>query len=150
MTEEEHLRVDPDALISAATADGNATETLAAALAGFLHGTITEHSEYTLARFELALEANRRPELREVYDRLGLRFRTMAAELLTRLGSADPERQARSLLSWTDGILFNFLAGADSARHPSYGELHADATEFLRALLAPAAPPGTGRGGATG
>uniref|UniRef100_UPI0027E2F68B TetR/AcrR family transcriptional regulator n=1 Tax=Nonomuraea rhizosphaerae TaxID=2665663 RepID=UPI0027E2F68B len=43
----------------------------------------------TLARYELALEATRRPELRKIYDESGRRFRDPAVAMLAALGSRD-------------------------------------------------------------
>jgi hypothetical protein len=49
-----------------------------------LHRMIThqETRRRTLARFELAFEATRRPELRVCYDDMGQPFRSHAARLL--------------------------------------------------------------------
>lgn len=44
---------------------------LADSLATALHRSLTRHRELTLARYELALESTRRPELRACYDRTG-------------------------------------------------------------------------------
>ena len=64
-----------------------------------------------IARFELALEATRRPELRAVYDEMGRGFRAEAARLLAAGGSADPERDAWTVIAWMEGTAFYALAG---------------------------------------
>ena len=69
-----------------------------------------------LARFELAFEATRRPELRAAYDELGRRFRAAAARLLADAGSADPDRDAWTLIAWMEGTAFYALAGAGGRR----------------------------------
>ncbi|WP_049572890.1 TetR/AcrR family transcriptional regulator [Nonomuraea sp. SBT364] len=84
----------------------------------------------TLARYELALEATRRPELRRIYDRAGRRFRDPAVALLAAAGSADPARHGRRLVAYGEGIMFDAIAGAGT--EPSLDEIR----EALRELLA--------------
>ena len=72
-----------------------------------------------LARFELALEATRRPELRAVYDEMGRGFRAEAARLLAAGGSADPERDAWTVIAWMEGTAFYALAGAGATAAPA-------------------------------
>ncbi|ASU82653.1 TetR family transcriptional regulator [Nocardiopsis gilva YIM 90087] len=129
---------DPVALGVPASLTSGGLDTMARLIADYLHTTIHEDTERSLARFELALEANRRPELRAVYDGLGRRFQTLATAVLRGLGSPDPQRHARALIAWSEGMVFDSLAGSGAARPPSHDELRTDAAEFLRALLAPA------------
>ncbi|TMR88126.1 TetR/AcrR family transcriptional regulator [Nonomuraea basaltis] len=84
----------------------------------------------TLARYELALEATRRPELREIYDAAGRRFRDPAVGILAALGSKDPVRHARQLVAFGEGLMFDAIAGAGST--PTLNEL----TDAMRDLLA--------------
>ncbi|MFC4122547.1 TetR/AcrR family transcriptional regulator [Nonomuraea zeae] len=84
----------------------------------------------TLARYELALEATRRPELRKIYDEAGRRFRDPAVALLAALGSRDPVRHARQLVAFGEGVMFDAIAGAGTT--PTLDELN----EALRDLLA--------------
>lgn len=107
----------------------------AAALARFLHATITKGRPRLIARYEFALEATRRPPLRESYDRSGRHFRETCAAMLAAAGSADPPRHARMLIAWCDGILFDSVAGAGAARRPGLRELEHSTREFLSALL---------------
>ncbi|MEU8248118.1 TetR/AcrR family transcriptional regulator [Nonomuraea sp. NPDC048916] len=88
----------------------------------------------TLARYELALEATRRPELRTIYDRAGRRFRDPAVALLAAAGSRDPVRHARQLVAYGEGIMFDAIAGAGA--EPSLDELRAAIRELLAGMLA--------------
>lgn len=108
----------------------------AEALARFLYQATTEDRTRTLARFEFALEATRRPELRAIYDEAGRRFREPAAALLARCGSSHPHRHARSLIAWCDGIVFDSVAGAGWQRPPSHDELRDGLLELLASMLA--------------
>ncbi|MFE0625963.1 TetR/AcrR family transcriptional regulator [Streptomyces sp. NPDC058864] len=116
-------------------------EGLAALLAFFLHRSVTEARDLTRARLELALEATRRPELRMVYDTAGRAFREQLEAMLRAVGSAEPERHARSLIAWCDGVLFHSVAGAGSVSPPPEAELRAAAADLLRGML------GAGSGG---
>ncbi|HWG27037.1 TetR/AcrR family transcriptional regulator [Actinospica sp.] len=110
-------------------------DAIAAAVAQLLHQTLTQRRAQTLARFELALEATRRPELREIYDAAGAAFREPAVQLVTLLGAADPERQARAFIAWCEGVLFDSLAGAGSRRTPTAQELEHGLKELLNGML---------------
>lgn len=103
-------------------------------LARFLHATITNGKVRLIARYEFALEATRRPELRASYDRSGRVFREQCAALLAAAGSPDPRRHARMVLAWCDGMLFDSVAGAGAARRPDLSELERSTREFLAAL----------------
>lgn len=87
----------------------------------------------TLARYELALEATRRPELRVIYDRAGVLFREPAAALLAAAGSADPVRHGRQLVVFGEGIMFDAIAGAGEM--PSLDDLREGMRELLRGML---------------
>lgn len=100
-----------------------------------LHQALTSGRRLTLARLELALEATRRPELRAVYDRLGGRFAGIAAALLARCGSADPAADARRLIRWCDGVLFNATAGSGHWHIPAPEDLRDEVACYLSALL---------------
>ncbi|AXK34456.1 TetR family transcriptional regulator [Streptomyces armeniacus] len=109
---------------------------LAELLAVALHRHLAGHPELTLARYELALEATRRPELRALYDRIGISaFREPLAALLRGAGSAEPERHALSVVAWCDGMMFSCSAGAHHTRVPTLEELRAGARELLRGIL---------------
>jgi AcrR family transcriptional regulator len=106
-------------------------------LATTLHFTLTERRVQALARFELALEATRRPELREIYDSSGAAFRDPAKLLLVALGAPEPERQGRALVAWCEGVLFDSLAGAGARRVPGLEELRAGVTDVLDGIFGP-------------
>ncbi len=114
---------------------------LAEYLAGFAYAAITRGRTRMLARYEFALEATRRPELREAYDRGGLVVRRRCAEVLAAYGSAEPDRHARVLVGWLDGTIFDSLAGTGSLRPPELGELVRDVRDVLAGLGVASAPP---------
>ncbi|WP_246267840.1 TetR/AcrR family transcriptional regulator [Nonomuraea typhae] len=92
-----------------------------------------QDSRRTLARFELALEATRRPELRRIYDRTGVQFRDPAVALVAALGSPDPVRHGRQLIAYAEGVMFDALAGAGEI--PSFENLRQGIEELLRGML---------------
>jgi Tetracyclin repressor-like, C-terminal domain len=116
---------------------------LAEGLAWMLHRMITDDGarRRVRARFELALEATRRPELRAAYDEMGRRFRAEAARLLAASGSAGPERDAWTLIAWLEGTAFYALAGAGTAAAPSLEVLREQLTRLVAGLR------GSDRGG---
>lgn len=120
--------------------DGAArTEGLAdTGLAQVLHRMITDAGtrRRVLARFELAFEANRRPELRAAYDDLGRSFRAEAARLLAAAGSAEPERDAWTVIAFIEGTAFYALAGAGAAAPPSLAALRAQFARLLAGMCA--------------
>ena len=110
---------------------------LADALARMLHRMITDQEtrRRVLARFELAFEATRRPELRAAYDDMGRAFRAEAAQLLAAAGSAAPEQDAWALIAWLEGTAFYTLAGAGATAIPSAAVLRAQLTRLLTGRL---------------
>ncbi len=92
-----------------------------------------------LARFELALEATRRPGLRAFYDEMGLGIRVETARLLAASGSADPERDAWTLIAWMEGTALYALAGAGGPAVPSLAELREQVTGLLAMMTGGAA-----------
>ncbi|MGK5549212.1 TetR/AcrR family transcriptional regulator [Streptomyces sp. URMC 127] len=115
-------------------ADG--LDALADSIATVLRRLLVRRREHTVARFELALEASRRPELRAIYDAAGQGFRDLMAELMAAAGSTEPERHALSLGAWSDGVLFTCTAGPYHGRVPTREELRERAGELLRGMLA--------------
>jgi DNA-binding transcriptional regulator YbjK len=88
-----------------------------------------------LARYELALEATRRPELHTVFVRAGLRSRLMAEAMLAAAGASDPAHQAPVLVACLDGLIFDHLAGAGALKL-SHDELRDALLALLRAFVA--------------
>jgi DNA-binding transcriptional regulator YbjK len=97
--------------------------------------SVTAARPRMLARYELALEATRRPGLRAAYDLAGRAYRDQAIALLTAAGSADPPRHARLLVAWGEGVMFDTIAGAGGSPGPTPDELRATMAELLRAIL---------------
>jgi len=76
---------------------------------------LTSGRERQLARYELTLEATRRPELRRALDTSGATIRFRVAELLRSAGVAEPERKAHEFTAYLDGLLFDQIM-TDSRR----------------------------------
>ncbi|MCX4992439.1 MULTISPECIES: TetR/AcrR family transcriptional regulator [unclassified Streptomyces] len=112
-------------------------DALAHGLALALHRYLTRHRELCVARYELALEATRRPELREFFDAAGQRFRDPVTALVTAGGSNDPARHALSLAAWCDGLMFSCVAGSFHDSVPGLDALRESLGELLRGMLAP-------------
>ncbi|WP_326764375.1 TetR family transcriptional regulator [Streptomyces sp. NBC_01591] len=112
-------------------------EALVAGLAVALHRYLTRHLELLVCRYELALEATRRPELREFFDATGRQFREPLMALMTAAGSAEPERHALSLAAWCEGLMFSCAAGSYSRSVPSEEELRTGFAELLSGMLGP-------------
>ncbi|MGW6874035.1 TetR/AcrR family transcriptional regulator [Streptomyces xanthophaeus] len=91
----------------------------AAALASVLHRWLTTSRARQLARFELSLEAARNPDLRTGLHQAGLGARARAAGILAALGADRPEESAELMVAWTEGLLYDHLAGALSATRPT-------------------------------
>ncbi|MEU4468247.1 TetR/AcrR family transcriptional regulator [Streptomyces sp. NPDC024017] len=105
------------------------------ALALAAHRALTSNRALTLARYELALEATRRPELRAYFDATGARFRDQLTALVTGMGSTDPARHTLSLIAWADGLMFSCVAGSFGAATPSLEEVRAGLRELLEGML---------------
>lgn len=76
-------------------------DSFARAAAEVVQGWLTSGRERQLARFELALEATRRPELREALVASGARIRAMVADQLAAAGVSEPAGPATSPRSST-------------------------------------------------
>ncbi|MCX5138779.1 MULTISPECIES: TetR/AcrR family transcriptional regulator [unclassified Streptomyces] len=112
-------------------------DALIAALASALHRYLARHPELLICRYELALEATRRPELRTFFDATGRQFREPLEALMAMAGSAEPERHALSLVAWCEGLMFSCAAGSYHRSVPSEAELRTGFGELLRGLLGP-------------
>ncbi|MGN5637485.1 TetR/AcrR family transcriptional regulator [Streptomyces sp. AC154] len=110
-------------------------DALIAGLALALHRYLTRHPELLVCRYELALEATRRPELRAFFDATGRQFREPLVALMTAAGSPEPERHALSLVAWCEGLMFSCAAGSYSRSVPSEAELRTGFGELLRGML---------------
>ncbi|MEU8436141.1 TetR family transcriptional regulator [Streptomyces sp. NPDC029216] len=106
-------------------------------LGALLHHWLTEGRTRQLARFELSLEAARNPELEPDLREAGLVVRARAAAVLEALGARRPQECAELLAAWTDGLLYDRLAGALAHVRPSPdpAELTATVRRMLDAVL---------------
>jgi DNA-binding transcriptional regulator YbjK len=124
------------ALMAPATGRMPATlDEFAEAVATVVHASITTASQRIIARYELALESTRRPELRAAYDSIGFLIRAMSEGMLAAVGSADPASDAYALVSWTEGVMFYALAGSGHDRVPGLDDLRAQVATFLNGLV---------------
>lgn len=107
-------------------------------IAAMLTDFLTHSRKRTLARYELSMESSRYPELHETVVSGGRGLRELSVVLLGKLGSADPQRHARMLVAFCDGVLFDSLVGAGSGHPPTEAELVSDVRELLTAMCTPA------------
>jgi DNA-binding transcriptional regulator YbjK len=66
-------------------------------------------SELALARYELILEARRRPEFRREFDAVRREYLRLVERLLPAAGCRDPRRHAPELLALLDGLVVGQL-----------------------------------------
>jgi DNA-binding transcriptional regulator YbjK len=105
------------------------------ALSEALHARIARSTPRLKARFELALEATRLPELRTEYDRAGIATRAELTDILLNLGTSHAPQKANVLIAWLDGILFDAVAGLGNAAPPTKRELAGSLAPALTLLL---------------
>lgn len=86
-----------------------------------------------LARYELALEMTRRPELREAIALTDDRFYRLAEDLLAAAGSPEPELRARLFVSYLDGLLFKLIVNADGGL--TREQIHRAVLDLLRSCV---------------
>jgi DNA-binding transcriptional regulator YbjK len=108
-----------------ATVDG-----LVAAAVATVGRWLADDQERLLARWELALESTRRPELGAALQAAGARVRERVAATLAALDIAEPERRAHDLVACLDGLAFDQLAGAGAPRDTA--ALRAAITDVVR------------------
>jgi DNA-binding transcriptional regulator YbjK len=96
-------------------------------LEGSLHG---EGRVRTLARYELTMEAARRPELRATMAAGKARVHAAVRDLLVRLGVDDPDSRADDLMALIDGVLLGEVTGT-SGQPRTRRELRATVERFL-------------------
>jgi DNA-binding transcriptional regulator YbjK len=110
---------------------GQDLDAFAAAAARIVESWLTSGRERQLARYELALEATRRPELRQALVTSGATIRAMVASQFADAGVRQPGERAADFVAFLDGLLFDQIAGA-GARELTSAHLRA----AIRALLA--------------
>jgi DNA-binding transcriptional regulator YbjK len=84
-------------------------ETMATLTAAVLLRWLTEARERTLARFELALESTRRPELRARMRTHGASFRYLTEKVFATMGASEPARRAQTFVAHLDGLMLHQL-----------------------------------------
>jgi DNA-binding transcriptional regulator YbjK len=110
---------------------GQDLDAFAAAAARIVESWLTSGRERQLARYELALEATRRPELRQALVVSGATIRAMVASQFAAAGVRQPGQRAADFVAFLDGLLFDQIAGAGARELTS-----ADLRAAIRALLA--------------
>jgi DNA-binding transcriptional regulator YbjK len=91
----------------------NAFGALAAAL---VESWLTAGRERQLARYELSLEATRRPELRQTLVTTGAAIRAVIAGRFAAAGVPEPDQRAADFAAFIDGLLFDQIAGAGNRK----------------------------------
>lgn len=109
---------------------------LATTLTTAFRRVLVEDHQRAIARYELALESTRRPELRVRFDAEGEVLRARARAVLEAAGSTDPVRHARQVLAFMDGLLFSCCVGGQPVPDPD--ELHRTFDDLLSVMLRPA------------
>jgi DNA-binding transcriptional regulator YbjK len=116
---------------------GQDLDNFAGAAAGIIQSWLTAGRERQLARYELALEATRRPELRQALVASGTSIRAIVASQFAAAGVRQPGQRAADFVAFLDGLVFDQIAGAGARKLTS-----ADLRDAICALLA--AVTGTG------
>ncbi len=79
-------------------------------VAGLVRGWLTaERAGLALARYELFLEARRRPQFQLALDEVRRAYLLLVEQLLPTAGCRDPHRHAPQLLTLLDGLVLNQL-----------------------------------------
>lgn len=114
-----------------AAAPGLDLDTFADLAAGIVERWLTTGRERQLARYELALEATRRPELRQALATGGTAIRAIVASQFAAADVRQPDQRAADFVAFLDGLLFDQIAGATARELTSAG-----LRGTIRALLA--------------
>jgi DNA-binding transcriptional regulator YbjK len=109
-----------DMLASAAMVDsaavppppGHELTAFAALAAALVESWLTAGRERQLARYELSLEATRRPELRQTLVTTGAAIRAVIAGRFAAAGVPEPGQRAADFAAFIDGLLFDQIVGA--------------------------------------
>jgi DNA-binding transcriptional regulator YbjK len=103
-------------------------------LVGMVVDHVTERPDELAARYELSLEAARRPALRAALTEAGTRLREALGDLLSALGIPDAAAAAWPVAAMLDGLMYDRIAGAGASLSP--GEFEAAVRRSIGALLA--------------
>ena len=106
--------VDSPAMDSAAVPPppGQELSAFGALAAALVESWLTTGRERQLARYELSLEATRRPELRQTLVTTGAAIRAVIAGRFAAAGVPEPAQRAADFAAFIDGLLFDQIAGA--------------------------------------
>jgi DNA-binding transcriptional regulator YbjK len=110
------------------TLDHPSGEEFEEAFTATVRDLLADGRERQLARYELTLEATRRPELREALLANAAPIHDRLTGQLAALGVPDPGDRAQDLLALVDGLLLSRLTAADGAPSPQ-------ATDAVRGLV---------------
>jgi DNA-binding transcriptional regulator YbjK len=88
------------------------TQAFADAFAALLERLLTDGRDRLLARYELTLEASRRPELREALTAGSATIGALVAERFAALGVPRARERAEVFLALADGLLLSRVTGA--------------------------------------
>ncbi|HEX6855872.1 MAG TPA: TetR family transcriptional regulator [Streptosporangiaceae bacterium] len=91
---------------------GQELSAFAALAAALVESWLTAGRERQLARYELSLEATRRPELRQTLVTTGAAIRAVIAGRFAAAGVPEPAQRAADFAAFIDGLLFDQIAGA--------------------------------------
>jgi DNA-binding transcriptional regulator YbjK len=147
-----------DMVRSAAMLDGSAApnppgqdlDALAGLTAALIESWLTTGRERQLARYELSLEATRRPELRQTLIATGAAIRAGVGDLFAAAGVREPRQRAADFAAFIDGLLFDQIAGAGS-RELTSADLRTTISILLAAVTsARGRPDRTSRPGGKG
>ncbi len=109
-------------------------EEFAEAFTAAVHGLVTDGRQRQLARYELTLEATRRPELREALIANTAPIHARLTEQLAELGVPDSGNRAHDLLALLDGVLFSRLTVGAAPSPQSVEALNCLIRRMLRSV----------------
>lgn len=113
---------------------GDATAA-AKVICAVLEEWVTSGRDRQLARFELALEATRRPELRAALVARQEVFRGTLVEQFALLGVRDPAGRAKDLVTLLNGLLFDAVTRTESTEEAA-AVIRANVPRLLAAVTA--------------
>jgi AcrR family transcriptional regulator len=95
---------------------GHELDAFGALAAALVESWLTSGRERQLARYELSLEATRRPELRQTLVTTGAAIRAVIAGRFAAAGVPEPDQRAADFAAFIDGLLFDQIAGAGNRK----------------------------------
>lgn len=114
--------------------EGLDPDTMATLMCAVVTRWLTTGRERALARYELTLEATRRPTLQERLRVHGASFRALTERTLAAAGAPDPAFRAGTLVSYLDGLVLHQLTRVGAGELDA-GELKAACEELVALAL---------------